>query len=154
MKTTVYLNKTAEELLKRAKEYDPDYSVSNAIEEGLSQFVEKMNIQFTGMEEQIATKGTSSHGEFYGAKAKFIGKKLAQVRIGEIGPDSDEYQTLYLTKKGKYLVQIITEDSRDGDQVYEYHICHTLKELQGIASPLLLTKAGNTEGELLEDLDI
>jgi len=154
MKTTVYLNKTAEELLKRAKEYDPDYSVSIAAEEGLKQFVEKKNIQFTGMKEEIAKKGTYSSEEFYGSQARFNGRKLAHERIAMVGQDTYEYQTLYLTKKGKYLVQITTVDERDGEQVLDYYICHTLKELQGKASPILLTKAGKTPGEFLPDLDI
>ena len=154
MKSSVYLNKTAEELFQRAKEYDPEYSLSMAVEEGLTQFVEKMNIQFTGMEEQIATLGSMDCGDFYGTKAKFIGKKLAHERIGEVEPDIDEYQTVYLTKKGKYLVQYAFQNATAGEIEYKYEICHSVKELQEKASPILLTKAGKTAGELLPDLDI
>lgn len=154
MKTTVYLNKTAEELLKRAKEYDPDYSVSNAIEEGLKQFVDKMNAQFTGMSEQIAVKGSETSEGFYGTKAKFIGKKLAHAEIKQVGPEAYEYQTVFLTKKGKYLVQYSTENVSVSEFVYDYEVCHSVKELQEKASPTVLSKAGKTEGELLEDLDI
>lgn len=154
MKTTVYLNKDTEELFQRAKEYDPDYSISNAVEEGLRQFVDRMNIQYTGMSEQIASKGTKTPDGFYGSKAKFVGKNLASIQTRQVGLQSYEYQDLFLTKKGKYLIQKTIEDSSIGEQVLDYIVCHSMKELQKEASPLILTLAGNTAGELLEDLDI
>lgn len=154
MKTTVYLNKTAEDLFQRAKEFNPDYSISNAVEEGLRVFVDKMNIQYTGMDEQIATTGSNSSEGFFGNKVKFVGKKLASTNTNQVDPEIKETQTLYLTKKGKYLIQADVIDLRDGESKHMYEICHTVKELQEKASPVLLVKAGNTAGELLEELDI
>lgn len=154
MKTTVYLNKVAEELLQRAKEYDPDYSVSNAIEEGLKHFVERMEKRFTGMSEKIATQGTLSHGEFCGSKSKFIGKQLASMDLGESGFAKTRVGTLYLTKKGKYLYQYVDQDERDGEQKYDYEICHSFKELNEKVPAVLREKAGSTAGELLDELDI
>jgi hypothetical protein len=154
VKTTIYLNQPSEERYKKIKAINPSYSLSEAAEEGLKLEEVKLDTQLTGMEEQIATKGTHLRGDFYGTKAKFIGIKLAHERTGEVGPDRYEYQTLYLTKKGKYLLQISTEDARDGEIVQDYKVCNSIAELQKVASPVLLTKAGTTEGELLPDLDI
>lgn len=154
MKTTVYLNQATEERFKKIKTSNPDYSLSEAVEVGLKFEEERINTQLTGMSEQIATNGTDDHGEFYGTKAKFMGVKLAHVRVRQSGPESYEYETLYLTKKGKYLIQYATEKDDVGEIVWRYEICPTVKELQQKASPTLLTQAGRTEGEFLEDLDI
>lgn len=154
MKTTVYLNKDTEELLKRAKEYDPDYSVSNAVEDGLRYFVDKMNNQYTGMSEQIAIKGNECPEGFFGSKAKFVGKKLADVETGQVGQYEYERQALFLTKKGKYLIQKKIQTTGFHQIKYDYIVCNTIKDLQDEAEAVLLTAAGKTAGELLEDLDI
>lgn len=154
MKTTIYLNQPSEERYKKIKAINPNYSLSEAAEEGLKLEETKLDTQLTGMAEQVATKGSESSMGFFGAKAKFVGRKLAQEQIKQVGPDAYEYQILYLTKKGKYLIQFSTEDTAVGEFVSDYVICHSIKELQEKASPILLTKAGSTAGELLEDLDI
>lgn len=154
VKTTIYLNQPSEERYKKIKAINPSYSLSEAAEEGLKLEEVKLDTQLTGMCEQVATKGSESSQGFYGAKAKFVGRKLAHEQINQVGPEAYEYQTLYLTKKGKYLIQYSKEDLSAGEFVYDYEICHSVKELQVKASPILLTKAGNTAGELLEDLDI
>lgn len=154
MKTTVYLNQPTEERFKWIKANNPEYSLSEAVEVGLKFEEERLSAQLTGMKEQIAINGTDDRGEFYGTKAKFMGARLAHVRVRQIGPETYENETLYLTKKGKYLIQFATEKEDEGETVWSYEICPTVKELQGKASPVLLTQAGRTEGEFLEDLDI
>jgi hypothetical protein len=154
MKTTVYLNEAAEERFKKIKAVNPNYSLSEATDAGLRLEETKVDTQLSGMEEQIAVKGNSNQGAFYGTKAKFVGRKLARVQIGPVGVDAYDYQTLYFTKKGKYLIQFTTENDIIGDYEYTYVICNTIEELQQEASAKLLTEAGTTAGEFLEDLDI
>jgi len=154
VKTSVYLNEAAEERFKKIKAINPSYNVSEAADAGLKLEEARIDTQLTGMEEQIAINGTDARGEFYGTKAKFVGRKLAHEQVRQVGIESYEYEILYLTKKGKYLLQFITEDQSDGEQVFTYKICNSLKELQAIASPVVLTKAGSTECEFLEELDI
>lgn len=154
MKTSVYLNKAAEERYKKIKAIEPDYSLTMATDAGLKVKIEQMNAQLTDMTEQIAWKGNQVREGYFGTKVKFFGKKLASVETNQVGPESYEYQTLYLTKKGNYLVQITIEDKSVGDYEYDYEVCYSIKELQEKASPILLTKAGKTPGELLEEIDI
>jgi hypothetical protein len=154
VKTTVYLNQPTEERFKKIKASNPDYSLSEAVELGLKVEEERISTQLTGMEEQIAKKGTDDRGDFYGTKAKFVGRKLAQEQVGQVGDETYVWQTIYLTKKGKYLLQEATVDERDGETVYGYEVCNTIKELQEKASAVVLSKAGRTEGEFLPDLDI
>ncbi|BBA71035.1 hypothetical protein [Geobacter sulfurreducens] len=155
MKTTVYLNKNAEEYYRRAKEYDPDYSLSDATSEGLKQFVEKMDAQFRGMTEICILDGTEDRLStlIYGRMVKFIGKKLSSYTV-EIGQSKYQYENLYLTKKGKYLYQAGEDIEDTGELTSRFVVCHTLKELREKASPSLLMQAGNSVGEFLEELDV
>ena len=154
MKTTVYLNEAAEERFKKIKAINPTYSLSEATDAGLKLEEAKVDTQLTGMVDQIAKKGDMFNGDFYGTKAKFIGRVLADTPTGQVGSDEVEHQTLYITKKGQYLIQKTVCCTVSGNEKYEYEVCPTVQDLQQKASPNLLTKAGKTEGELLEDLDI
>lgn len=154
MKTTVYLNEAAEERLKKIKAINPSYTVSEAADAGLKLEEAKVDAQLTGITEQIAFRGSSIMGEFIGTKAKFFGRELATVRTSQTGPDTYEYQKLYITKKNQYLIQFDEHDEHYYEQKLDYEICPTVKELQQKASPTLLTSAGRTKGEFLEDLDI
>jgi hypothetical protein len=155
VKTTVYLNKVAEELYRRAKEYNPDYSLSDATQEGLKQFVEKMDAHFKGMTEIPILEGTEDRFNkvIFGRMVKFIGKKLSHTEL-EIRDDVYEYENLFLTKKGKYLLQYGINDEQSGELTSKFEVCHSLKELREKASSELLMRAGETAGEFLEELDV
>jgi hypothetical protein len=155
MKTTVYLNKDTEELYRRAKEIEPNYSISDAVKEGIKLFVNSMEAKYSGMQEIILFEGTEyrAEGEEVGKRVKFVGKVLGSIETRRVGEFEAEFQKLFLTRKGKYILETFYEDT-DGTRTSSFEICHTLEELREKADPYLLMNAGETKGELLEELDV
>lgn len=153
-KTTVYLNKEAEEYAKRAKEYDENYTASNAVSDGFKAYVHKMDIKTKGMIDYIVLDGEEdqSDGTTFGRRVKFVGKRLSSIVIN-IGRDETQELILFYTRKGKYLVAIIKQDgpvSKSWFNVYE-----SLKDLHAAGlPPNLLSKAESVPGDLCEELDI
>lgn len=154
-KTTIYLNKEAEENFRRAKEYDEGYSLSNATADGLKAFVMSMDIKTKGMNEIIILDGEEDHvsGQTFGRRVKFIGKKLSAVGW-DVGPNTDEQRVLYYTRKGKYIVQFVERDG-DGVRRSTFKKYEALKELHSAGlPPALLAQAETVPGELCEELDV
>ena len=153
-KTTVYLNKEAEEYASRAKEYDDGYTASNAVSDGFRAYVDKMDKQTKGMKDVIVLDGEEdqSDGTTFGRRVKFVGKLLSSIER-QIGVTETEELVLFYTRKGKYLVATIQQDgpvSKSWFNVYE-----SLKELRAAGlPPNLLAKAESVPGELCEELDI
>lgn len=153
-KTTVYLNKDVEDALRRAKEYDPDYTASIAAAEGVRAFVAKMDIQTKGMCEVIILDGELDKptGDTFGRRVKFVGKKLSSYSV-ETGMDKSMVYTLFYTRKGNYVVQIAEDDV---DYVKSKFVkFDSLKDLRAAGyPPNLLKNAETVPGELCEELDI
>ena len=153
-KTTIYLNKDAEENYRKAKEYDEAYSLSNATTEGLKAYVDMMDKQAKGMKDYIVLDGEEdqSIGHTFGRRVKFVGKQLSSI-VRDIGANETEELTLYYTRKGKYLVATIQQDgpvSKSWFKIYE-----SLKDLHVAGlPPNLLAQAESVPGELCEELDI
>lgn len=153
-KTTVYLNKDVEDALRRAKEYDPDYTASIAVAEGVRAFVAKMDLKTKGMSDVIILDGESdrSTGDTFGRRIKFVGKKLSSWSV-ETGMATSTDYTLYYTRKGNYVVKI---EEDDVDYVKSKFVkFDSLKDLHAAGyPPNLLANAETVQGELCEELDI
>ncbi len=152
---SVYIPEKQEELLKQAMEYGGD-STSGVIIKALEIYVSHMEDRYKGIEEKIILDGTIDHrtGEIFGRKVKFYGKELASIRTREVGPEAVEHQTLYLTKKGKYILETTIFDKSAGEESTTFEVCHSLDDLRQKANADLLVKAGKTAGEFLEELDV
>src|SRR6185369_3598261 len=105
-KTTIYLNKEAEEYARRAKEYDDGYTASNAVSDGFKAYVDKMDMKTKGMSDIIVLEGEEdlSSDNTFGRRVKFVGKLLSAIER-DTGMAEPEIIRLYYTRKGRYLVE-------------------------------------------------
>ncbi|MBT0652907.1 hypothetical protein [Geomobilimonas luticola] len=136
-KTTIYLNKEAEEIYRQAKEYAGD-NLSAVIVQGLKLYVEKMDMMAKGMTEQVIFDGKRFMHEdiCQGKNLKFIGMKLAEGST-EYG-HGDEYChcfTLYLTRKGKFLVASSNVDQKSYIENFFYKVFDTFTEVMAAGYP-------------------
>lgn len=157
-KTTIYLNKEAEEIYKVAKEYAGD-NLSAVIVQGLKLYVEKMDTMTKGMEEVIIFEGTRylENGASQGKNLKFIGLRLAGVCVNEFYDNgTKDVFELYLTRKGKFLVSV---SSTDGAEIIEkcfYDVHNTFSEVSAKGYPeFLIKEASKNMPEIAcEELDV
>jgi len=127
MRKNIYIRDEDQELFDRAEKLFGD-NFSGLVAEAVRRFVEVEEAKADGMEEQeievgVYYSGTSSNDT---RKIKFIGKKIADARLllGQTSSRDDRGKdyTLYLTKKGKFLLH--TEnwskwEGEDGESTYD-----------------------------------
>ena len=157
-KTTIYLNKEAEEIYQVAKEYAGD-NLSAVIVQGLKLYVDKMDTMTKGMEEVIIFDGIKNLVDMIsrGKNLKFIGIKLAETPATDLYGDSELYVfRLYLTRKGKFLVdkKVFTGDKAFAN--YSYKVFDTFSKVteEGYPDRLLNDARKNMPEVACEELDV
>lgn len=157
-KTTIYLNKEAEEIHKLAKEYAGD-NLSAVIVQGLKLYVEKMECQSKGMEDVVIFDGKYFElGDIYqGKNLKFIGRLISQGST-DYGHGDEHLHSfkLYLTRKGKFLMYGIGFNKNECAEVHFHKIFNTFSEVMGAGYPAsMLDEARRSMPDVAcEELDI
>jgi hypothetical protein len=157
-KTTIYLNKEAEVIYQKAKEYAGD-NLSAVIVQGLKLYVEKMEMMTKGMQEIIIFVGKNYLMDqmAQGKNMKFIGMKLASETTQDIyGERVVQIHTLYLTRKGKFLMDSTTVDEKEYTETSNYKIYETFSDVMAAGYPYkLLDEARKMIPEIAcEELDV
>jgi len=133
-KTTIYLNKDAQATYDKAKEYAGD-NLSSIIAQGLKFYVDKMDAQAKGMEDQVIFKGVR-YGEddmMQGKNIKFVGRLLS--RETEVKGDTEKKYTLFLTRKGQFLVHTFSLDMTNAEATSDYIIYPSYAEVLAVGLP-------------------
>lgn len=128
-KTTIYLNKEAQAVFDKAKEYAGD-NLSSIIAQGLKFYVDKMDAQSKGMVDLIIFEGSRYIGGDdmkRGKNIKFVGRELATANVEDDG--NEDTLTLYLTRKGKFLLHKASLNKLGTDATYSYKIYETYADL-------------------------
>lgn len=154
-KTTIYLNKDAQATYDKAKEYAGD-NLSSIIAQGLTFYVNKMDAQAKGMEDHIIFEGEHFGDDDLkqGKNIKFVGRKLA---TGKMEQSNTEYTfTLYLSRKGKFLVHTYSLDTAAMVARFTYKIHETYADVLAAGLPgKMLDEARNQMPNVAcEELDI
>lgn len=156
-KTTIYLNKEAQATYDKAKEYAGD-NLSSIIAQGLTFYVNKMDAQAKGMEDQIIFEGEHFGDDDMrqGKNIKFVGRKLATGKVGQGDGELETIYTLYLTRKGKFLVHIYSLDMVAMVARFTYKIYETYAEVlaAGLPSKMLDEARKQMPDVACEELDI
>lgn len=128
-KTTIYLNKEAQAVFDKAKEYAGD-NLSSIIAQGLAYYVEKMEMVTRGMSEKIIFDGTEelSTGVHQGKNIKFVGLELSTGST-EYDDMHKDYLALYLTKKGKFLLKYCSENLDNNTRKHGYKVFESFSEV-------------------------
>lgn len=162
MRKNIYIRDEDQELFEKAEKLGGD-NFSGLVAEAVRRFVEVEEAKQDGMAEQeievgIYYSGTSSDDT---RKIKFIGKKIADANIlsgqSSSRDDRGKNYTLYLTKKGKFLLHIEYwtrwqgEDSRSSYETFD-----SMTHLMSYDPPgSLIQEAGQRLGvDTAEYLDI
>ena len=150
-----------EEFYLKAKKMAGD-SLSSVIVQSLKDFVIKQEAFEKGLEEVKVWKdatGDHADGTISGQQFKFMGKLLSKDEdTGESG--SHITISLYLTRKGKYILYVVLESKEKGETYYDFSQIESKKELIGEVKKGSLTQKMLTEAEekmpdiICEELDI
>jgi len=157
-KTTIYLNKEAELIYQRAREYAGD-NLSAVIVQGLKLYVEKMDITTKGMQEVIIFEGKYLMAQqvAQGKNLKFIGLKLAEGKSQDIHYEGCYYiYEIYLTKKGKFLVHSTTTNPKEFLETSSHKVFDSYSEVMNAGYPYeMLEEARKKIPEIAcEELDV
>lgn len=157
-KKTFYLSEEDLSTYEKAKSIAGD-SISSVIMNGLKDFVVKWEKQEFGYTEVMLFEGEDSYinQTTQGQHFKFIGKLLSQI-TQEYTPEISDTYTLYITRKGKFLLHIDSEDLTKDRRLRKKEIKDSiaeLKERKPKLPPELFTEADNKMPDLfIEVLDI
>jgi EXLDI family protein len=160
MQKQIYIKDADLQIFERAEAL-AGTNLSATIVEALRRFIEVEEAKADGMEEQEIEVGVSSSRSSNDTKkVKFIGKKIASARVlcGQTSSQDDrgtDY-TLYLTKKGKFLLhREYWTRWQDEDGEASYNIYDSLTELSDSVPGSLVQKAGEALGlDTAEYLDV
>lgn len=151
---TIYVRDEDLPIFDRAVELAGD-SLSSVIAEAIRRYVEMEEMKSEGFEEVTVLEGVGDNMR----KKKFIGKEISYHDPDPFrkGFDGTVY-TLYLTKKGSYVVEIFHWDRRDdvpqsSELVIEDSI-DELKKYDNIPAVLIEEAAEELGGDAAEFLDI
>lgn len=157
-KTTIYLNKEAEEIYRTAKEYAGD-NLSAVIVQGLKLYVEKMDMMTKRMEEIILFIGETDLMEQFtkGKNIKFTGMHLAKETAPDIyGDGLTCTYTIFLTRKGNFLIYKDVINQKEYIQTDSYKVFEKFSDVMEAGYPYkLLDEARQKIPEVAcEELDI
>lgn len=157
---TIYIRDADVPLFDKAEALGGE-NLSATIAEALRKFVEVEEAKSDGMEEQEIEVGLfTDHGSSDTKRVKFVGKEIAfaEVLSGQASGRDDrgtDY-TLYLTKKGKYLLHRkywTRWQGEDGEASYSVH--DSLADLSESVPGSLVQRAGEALGmDTAEYLDV
>ncbi len=157
-KTTIYLNKESEEIYKKAKEYAAG-NLSHVIVQSLKLYVDKMETTEKGMKEVVIFVGKYfPDGDIsQGKNLKFIGRLIAEGST-DYG-QGDQYTRkyfLYLTRKGKFLVEGAYFSREELAEITYYKVYDTFLEIMQAGYPAeMLEEARKKMPEVAcEELDV
>lgn len=90
-----------------------------------------------------------------GRDIKFIGKQLSE-KVGFDDTSIHAWYELFLTRKGKFMLYIVSEDEQNDTLKCTYKVYDSIKELQGMNIPgaLLMNAEKNMPNITCEFLDI
>ena len=90
-----------------------------------------------------------------GRDIKFIGKQLSE-KVGFDDTTIPAWYELFLTRKGKFMLYILSEDEQNDTSTCSYKVYDSIKELQGqnIPGALLMNAEKNMPNITCEFLDI
>lgn len=157
-KKTFYLSEEDLSTYEKAKSIAGD-SISSVLMQGLKDFVVKWEKQEFGYTEFMLFEGRESYTDQIpqGQHFKFIGKLLSQA-TKEYTPEISDTYSLYITRKGKFLLYIDSEDLTKDEHVCKKEIKDNISELKDRKPklpPELFTEADKKMPNLfIEVLDI
>ena len=162
MRKNIYIRDEDQGIFEKAEAIGGE-NFSATIAEAVRQFVETEEAKAEGMEEVELEVGVAySHGANDLKKVRFLGKKIADVCVysGQTSSRDDRGTdfTLYLTKKGKYLLYRLfwsRWENEDNESWYKiYDSMSQVMSVDGIPCDLL-QEAGEALGvDTAEYLDI
>lgn len=153
-KRTIYLSEEQEAVYQQAKKLaeSSGKTISGIVTDGLENYVLQEEMRRKGMEEIALWIGvTSGRVGSRGKKIKFIGKFVAEGTL-ETGQHEKRVQTLYRTRKEKYLLYWV--DVCPEEEVSNYKVFENIGEIEEIRIANSIAEAIRNEDGLEEFLDI